>query len=108
MDDLTVPIEGVRYRNSVVDFSDGVERFVRSSGWSLQKWTDPPGAYHSPHDHPYSHRVLARSGRIEFTVKGETYRLESGDSLDLPERVTHEAETHPERSTEYWLLRPGS
>lgn len=107
--DLVEPIERVTYRDSTVESVDAtLKAWIQKQGWSCQVWEDPPGAYHSPHDHSYSHRVLLEVGRMDFTVESTTYRLESGDTLDLPRRVTHEARAHPEQASRYWLLRgPG-
>lgn len=105
---MTDPITDVHYHESSVEDFSRVRSHLEGDDWSVQTWTDPPGAYHSPHDHPYSHRVLCRTGWIEFTVDGESYRLAPGDTLDLPRKVTHEATSNPDVPTEYWLLRKNS
>lgn len=103
---LNEPLLDVDYHpDCVSDPEDLRIEDLNEAGWDCRSWTDSPSTVHSPHDHPYSHRVLCVSGWIEFSVDGETYRLEPGDALDLPEGVTHSAVTCPEESTEYWLLR---
>lgn len=104
---LVQPIRDVRYRPDCVEATGAeLHQWIRDSGWDSRSWTDPPGTNHSPHDHPYSHRVFCVSGWIEFTVGDNTYRLTPGDALDLPSGVTHSALSSPDQSTEYWLLRP--
>ncbi len=106
---LLDPIESVRYRPSLVSRVEvSLKQWVRDRGWTCDVWQDPPGAYHSPHDHPYSHRVLLESGGMVFTVDGETYEMEPGDGLDLPRNVTHEARAGSDRPARYWLLRDGN
>lgn len=106
MTQLVEPIDGVRYQQQSKQDEKTVRNTIDGAGWSYQSWTDPPGSHHPPHDHPYGHRVLCRSGWIEFTVEDEDYRLEPGDTLDLPAGVTHEATSSPDQPTEYWLLKP--
>lgn len=104
---LVEPIESVTYRVDCVEDPDSsLREWILQQGWSCRSWTDAPATTHAPHDHPYAHRVLAVSGWIEFTVKNQSYRLTSGDALDLPARVGHGADSAPDQPTEYWLLRP--
>lgn len=104
--ELTEVIEDVVYRPGCVKEPDGSLRArLEGKDWSVRSWTDRPATNHSPHDHPYSHRALCVSGWIEFTAAGDTYRLEPGDALDLPEGVTHSARTSPDEPTTYWLLQ---
>lgn len=104
---LAGKIEDVVFRSGCVDRpADSLRERLRRQGCSVRSWTDRPDTRHPPHEHPYSHRVLCVSGWIEFTVKGDTYRLEPGNALDLPGGVTHSAVTCSDESTEYWLLQP--
>ncbi|MFB6356229.1 MAG: cupin domain-containing protein [bacterium] len=104
--ELIEPIREVRYREDCVGPPDSsLKDWLRANDWKYNVWTDSPSTTHAPHDHPYSHRVLVRTGWIEFGVQGERYRLTPGDALDLPKRVTHEATSAPDTSTEYWLLQ---
>lgn len=104
---LVRSIEDVTYRSGCVEAPGSrLREWLTSHGWSVRTWTDRPGTDHPPHDHSYSHRVLCASGWIEFTVRSESFRLERGGALDLPEGVTHSARTSPEEPTEYWLLQP--
>ncbi|MFB6344407.1 MAG: cupin domain-containing protein [bacterium] len=104
---LLEPVTSVRFRPDCVEVqgSDSKDR-LQEYNWSCQSWTDPPNTNHPPHDHPYGHRVLCVSGWIEFTVAEKSYRLSTGDVLDLPERVKHSAVTSPEEPTTYFLLQP--
>lgn len=104
--ELTEPIDGVVYTSRTLDrVNSEFSTKIKNLGWSCQKWTDSPATEHPPHEHPYAHRVLAVSGWIEFTVNDSDYQLTPGDTLDLPENVTHSAVTAPDSATEYWLLR---
>lgn len=106
---LIDPITTVKFREECVASVDqSLKQWLSEKDWSYRTWTDSPGTYHAPHDHPYSHRVLVRSGRIEFTVNERTYELTSGDALDLPAGVEHEARSTPDKPTEYWLLQSNS
>lgn len=79
---------------------------AESNGWRVKEWNDSPGAHHPVHDHPYDHRVVVLSGEMEFTVDGETYRVQPGDALDLPARVEHRARADSREGCRYWQLQP--
>lgn len=44
-EDLLDPIEGVQYRQSVVEtVKEPLKAWLRERGWTCQIWEDPPGA----------------------------------------------------------------
>ena len=43
------------------------------------------------HSHPHEQVGFVQSGRVQFTVAGETWIAEAGDSYAIPGGVEHEA-----------------
>lgn len=99
------PIEDVTSRSHDNLNPDSLRGYLEKNGWTVQTWQDPAGTHHPPHQHPYSHRVYVESGTIEFRVQNDRFRLQPGDTLDLPARVEHSATVPKTSPVSYWLLQ---
>lgn len=84
-----------RGARAVIDIEGGVrwERLTRATLDHLDffELVYAPGAESHPrqYTHPGTEMVLVMTGCLEITVGFETYRLESGDSIDFPSSMPH-------------------
>lgn len=68
------------------------KRVMESEGFSVFQWSDPPGAYYSPHEHPDEQSHWIVSGTLELVVTGAgTFRLGPGDRDHMPPETEHSA-----------------
>jgi len=72
----------------------GIERrAVWLDGVMLTFFTFKPGAIVSEHAHPHEQITLVTKGAMEFTLDGETRRLNAGQGVCIPPNVPHSALT---------------
>jgi quercetin dioxygenase-like cupin family protein len=72
----------------------GVSRRVFTGDGATLAWTTlEPGHDPRPHSHDYEQIVYLVSGRVRFTVGGESAEMGPGDVLLVPPHVEHFAET---------------
>jgi quercetin dioxygenase-like cupin family protein len=64
---------------------------LESEGYSVFQWSDSPGTYYSPHQHPEDQSHWIISGELELKVEGQSYTLQAGDRDFLPAGTVHEA-----------------
>ena len=57
----------------------------------LCEFTADAGVVVPMHSHPHEQVGFVQSGRVQFTVAGETWIAEPGDSYAIPGGVEHEA-----------------
>ncbi|NIM92440.1 MAG: cupin domain-containing protein [Anaerolineales bacterium] len=71
---------------------------MEEEGLYTYHWTNSPGDTYSVHSHPYHKVIYVIRGSITFSVSesGDEVVLYSGDRLDLPAGVTHEARVGPQ------------
>ena len=50
----------------------------------------PKGATIPPHSHPHEQTGLMISGKMNFTIAGETRTVEKGDSWAIPGNIEHD------------------
>ena len=68
----------------------GVEiRTAAGEALMLSVVTLEPGAVVPEHAHPHEHMGYLVSGRLEFTIGGQTRLLEAGDQWRIPSGVPH-------------------
>lgn len=68
------------------------KRAMGSEGFTVFQWSDPPGAYYSPHVHPDEQSHWIVSGTLELVVTGVgTFRLGPGDRDFMPPETEHSA-----------------
>lgn len=67
-------------------------RVMESEGFSVFQWSDPPGAYYSPHVHADEQSHWIVSGTLELSVTGiGTFRLSAGDRDFMAPDTEHSA-----------------
>lgn len=59
---------------------------------SVQHFNIAPGADVGDHDHEHEQAGFLFSGSLEFTVDGEEYSIEEGDSYVIPSNAVHAVE----------------
>jgi quercetin dioxygenase-like cupin family protein len=72
---------------------DGLRQLMLDEGLSPYVWSNDPGDVYAAHTHSYHKVIYVVSGSITFgfPIDGEPVTLRSGDRLDLPPRVPHNA-----------------
>lgn len=75
-----------------------VRRLLSEQGLSGYRWSNSPGDVYAAHHHPFHKVIYVLQGSITFTLpeSGEQLILNSGDRLDLPEGIVHEAVVGPQ------------
>ncbi len=72
------------------------ERAVRTKlelrGYSVSRYTYPPGTHFPDHTHSVDKIDAVISGRFRITLEGEPVVLEAGDSIEVPRGAVHSAE----------------
>jgi len=73
---------------------DGVHLKILAGGdaENVQHFTIEPGAVVPEHSHPHEQVGYMLEGALEFTVDGETERVETGHSYVIPGDEAHSAE----------------
>ena len=61
-------------------------------GYSVSRYTYPPGTYFAPHTHHVDKIDGVLSGRFKMTMGGQSVILEAGDMLTVPKGSVHSAE----------------
>lgn len=65
---------------------------LERQGYSVTRYTYPPGTLFPDHDHAVDKIDAVLSGRFRLTMDGESVVLTAGDCLFVPQRCTHSAE----------------
>ena len=75
-----------------------LRRLLREQGLSGYRWSNPPGDVYGAHSHPFHKIIYVLQGSITFILpeEGEQVQLNSGDRLDLPDGMVHEAVVGPQ------------
>lgn len=76
---------------------------LEQQGLSVFSWRDPPGATYAEHYHGHDEVIVVTRGAIEFTIGGQSYLLEAGDELILPEGTKHSAINRGSATVEYFI-----
>lgn len=76
-----------------------LQRRLVARGFSVMRWTDPPGRTYAPHAHDHDESLWCVRGSIVFRIDGHTYPLEPGDRLELPRGTVHAAEAGADGAT---------
>ncbi len=71
---------------------------LSEQGLSGYRWSNSPGDVYGAHSHPFSKIIYVLQGSITFLLPDddEQVTLNSGDRLDLPQGVVHEAVVGPQ------------
>lgn len=65
---------------------------LESMGYSVSRYTYPPGTYFAPHTHSVDKIDGVLAGRFKMSMEGQSVILEAGDTLAVPKGVWHSAE----------------
>ena len=70
-----------------------VRRLLTEQGLSAYRWSNAPGDLYAAHSHPFHKIIYVLQGSITFVLPeaNEQVLLASGDRLDLPASMVHEA-----------------
>ena len=68
-----------------------LRRRLEAEGYSVFKWSDPPGTVYRPHEHAEDQSHWIISGTLELSVGLEKYTLRAGDRDFLPAHTEHSA-----------------
>jgi quercetin dioxygenase-like cupin family protein len=68
-------------------------KIMAEEGLNPYTWSNGPGDVYGAHNHSYHKVIYVVSGSITFGLpeKGDSVYLETGDRLDLPAGVVHDA-----------------
>ncbi len=67
-------------------------RKLEARGYSVSRYTYPPGTFFPDHDHAVDKIDAVLAGRFRMTLQGKEVVLEAGDLLVVPKHVFHTAE----------------
>jgi quercetin dioxygenase-like cupin family protein len=75
-----------------------IQRVFQAQGLQPYRWSNAPGDVYGAHSHSYHKVIYVVSGSITFRLPytGQSVALHSGDRLDLPPGVVHDAVVGPE------------
>ena len=65
---------------------------LEAMGYSVSRYTYPPGTYFAPHTHQVDKIDGVLSGRFKMTMGDQSVILEAGDTLAVPKGAVHSAE----------------
>lgn len=79
------------YFDSTHGLTDTVRLSCRGENMSAITCDFPKGFTWVPHSHVHEQLTVVLSGRIDYTVDGETFRMGPGDTLYVPSNAMHHA-----------------
>ena len=65
---------------------------LEAEGYSVARYTYPPGTYFPDHTHGIDKKDGVLKGRLRIQAAGKDYVLEPGDVLEIPAGTVHDAE----------------
>ena len=73
-------------------------KIMAEEGLNPYTWSNGPGDVYSAHSHSYHKVIYVVSGSITFGLpeKGDSVYMQTGDRLDLPAGVVHDAVVGPQ------------
>lgn len=74
-----------------IESGEGVARRVRAETQELMvvEFRFSTGGVGALHKHPHTQSTYVQSGAFDFTMNGETRRIEAGDCFVIPSNVEH-------------------
>src|SRR5512146_64216 len=69
-----------------------LRRKLEKLGYSVARYTYPPGTFFPPHTHSQDKMDAVVSGRFRIRMGGEEVLLEAGDAVRVPRGAQHSAE----------------
>ena len=80
-----------------------IETELNNEGYRCYEWSDPPGAYYSPHSHQHDECICVIIGKMSFIISGKEYELIPGEKLYLPAGTIHESRNKGEQRVKYLI-----
>ena len=71
----------------------GKVKFVHSDHMTVASWSFEAGSIFREHSHPHEQILSLLEGTIEFTVDGDTQRIEAPAAIVIPSDAIHSGET---------------
>lgn len=71
----------------------GTVKFVHSDNVTVASWTFEAGSIFKEHSHPHEQILNLLEGTIEFTVDGDTKRIEAPAAIIIPPDAIHSGKT---------------
>lgn len=65
---------------------------LEAEGYSVSRYTYPPGTYFSAHTHEVDKKDTVLRGRLKIGAEGRKVVLEPGDMIEIPAGTVHTAE----------------
>jgi len=65
---------------------------LEAEGYSVSRYTYPPGTYFSAHTHEVGKKDTVLRGRLKIGAEGKEVVLEPGDMIEIPAGMAHTAE----------------
>lgn len=65
---------------------------LEADGYSVSRYTYPPGTYFSEHTHAVDKKDTVLRGRLKIGAEGREVVLEAGDMIEIPAGTVHTAE----------------
>jgi quercetin dioxygenase-like cupin family protein len=74
-----------------------IRQMMAEEGLSPYQWSNAPGDVYGAHSHSYHKVIYVVEGSITFGLpdRGEKVPLQTGDRLDLPAGIRHDAVVGP-------------
>jgi len=65
---------------------------MERQGYSVSRYTYPPGTYFGPHTHDLDKMDAVVAGQFQITMQGRAMILRAGDAVRVPSGAVHAAE----------------
>lgn len=69
-----------------------MRRKLEAEGYSVIRYTYPPGTFFPDHTHSFDKKDTVLRGRFKIRMQGQEVMLEPGDMLAVPAHTVHSAE----------------
>lgn len=69
-----------------------IRKRLEAEGYSVNRYTYPPGRYFSEHTHAVDKKDTVLRGRLKIGAEGCEVVLQAGDMIELPAGTVHTAE----------------
>ena len=69
-----------------------MREWLEEQGYSVARYTYPPGTYFPDHTHGIDKKDGVLKGRLRIKAAGTDYILEPGDVIEIPAGTVHDAE----------------
>ena len=69
-----------------------MRKTLEAEGYSVAKYTYPPGTFFPDHTHSFDKKDTVLRGRFRIRMLGEEVVLEPGDMITVPANTVHSAE----------------